>query len=58
MNIKNLPLSLKSLVNEPPSKFPRGALLERDACPQGLLYITFKVPCKGAPLQVPLTELP
>ena len=32
-----------------PSKFPSGALMARDARPQSLLHITFRVPCKGPP---------
>jgi hypothetical protein len=36
----------KSLVNEPPSKFPSGAHVERDARLRAFLYITFRVPSK------------
>jgi len=32
--------------------------MRRDAHPQSLPFITFRAPCKGAPLQVPLKELP
>ena len=48
----------KSLVNEPPSRFPSGARVERDSHFQNLFYITFRVLRKGSPLQVPLTGRP
>jgi hypothetical protein len=32
--------------------------MERDVCLRRLFYISFTVPGKGAPLQVPFTELP
>jgi len=48
----------KSLVNEPPSRLPSRAPVERDSRLQNLFYITFRVLSKGAPLQVPLTERP
>ena len=42
-----------------PFMFPKsGAPMERDARLQSLFYISFRVPCKGTPLQVPFTELP
>jgi len=38
----------KSLVNEHPPRFPSRAPMERDACLQSLLYISFWIPSKGA----------
>jgi hypothetical protein len=49
----------KSLVDEPSSRFPSGALLWKEMLvSSAILSISFRVPSKGAPLQVPLTELP
>jgi hypothetical protein len=42
----------KSLVNEPPSRFPSGAPVERDTRLQSLFSITFRVLRKGSPLQL------
>ena len=39
----------KSLVDEPPSRFPIGAPMERDASLLSLFYICFRGPSKGAP---------
>jgi len=49
---------LKSLVYEPPFRFSSRAPMERDACLQSLHLHILRVPSKGAPLQVPLTQLP
>jgi len=48
----------KSLINEPLSRFPSGTPMERDARLHSLPIHTFRVPNKGASLQIPLTELP
>jgi hypothetical protein len=40
------------------SRLPNWAPMKRDARPRCLPFITFRVPSKGAPLQVPLTEFP
>ena len=42
----------KSLVNEPPSRFPSRAPVEWDSRLQSLFYVTFRILSKGAPLQV------
>jgi len=38
----------RSPVDEPLSRFPNGALMERDARLQSLFYISFRVTSKGA----------
>ena len=38
----------KTLVDEPPSRFPSGAPMVIDARLQSLLYLSFRVPSKGA----------
>jgi hypothetical protein len=38
----------KSLVDEPPSRFPSGAPMERDVYLQSLFYLSFRVSSKGA----------
>ena len=48
----------KSLVNEPPSRFPSGAPMERDAHPQSLPLHIIWISSKGTTIQVPLTKIP
>ena len=38
----------KSLVDEPPSRFPNGAPMERDAHLQSLFYLSSRIPSMGA----------
>ena len=48
----------KSPLYDPPSRPPSGAPMERDARLQSLVYVSCRVPSKGARLQIPLTERP
>jgi len=47
-----------SPVYDPPSRLPSGAPLERYARHQSLVYMSCRVPSKGVPPQIPLTERP